>query len=114
MEFDTGLAAFCKSFSANLVALMSGAPSIPFAGFALYAKNPGARLLFWLLAAFCMILAAYFIWRTERIRASNLKNDLDHERLALTPQLVGSIEQYIICALQIAALRASPTDLKRS
>jgi hypothetical protein len=75
------------------MALMAGAPSIPFAGFALYAQDPNAKLLFWVLASVSVVLSAYFMWRRERLRVIRLDQELTEERLINMPDLHGAVEQ---------------------
>lgn len=56
---------FAKAFSGNWLAWMSGAPSVPFAIYALFAPEQ-QKALFVALAFLCVLLAAFWVWRKER------------------------------------------------
>lgn len=57
---------FIRAVCANWLALMSGAPSVPFALWALFAPEH-QRLLFAILAFASLLIASYFIWKRERL-----------------------------------------------
>jgi hypothetical protein len=54
---------FLRSFGARWLTMMSGGASVPLTAAAIYFSSPPLKLLFLLLAAFCLLAACYQGWR---------------------------------------------------
>jgi hypothetical protein len=59
---------FIKAYTRNWFAIMSGGPSVPLAVLTLFVDSSSAKLGLWITAAACIVLSAYFVWRTEHQR----------------------------------------------
>jgi hypothetical protein len=98
MESSNGAGplAFLKSFTLNLGAKMSGPLSVIFSALALFLRDPDTKLLFWILAGLSFLAASYFVWRTERLKVSELDSALRHEREQGVPELYTTFDQMIV------------------
>jgi hypothetical protein len=61
-----------KAFTSRLLTAMSGAASVPFAAMGLWLGEGWQVPLFYGLAALCLVLASYLVWKVERDRADKL------------------------------------------
>jgi hypothetical protein len=81
---DVRLRTYLRTFSTDVLTLMSGALSVPFALAALWVSGRGQRILWACLTTLSVIFASYRVWRTDRIELSgqlealrsNLENTL--------------------------------------
>lgn len=55
---------------------MSGPLSVPFAVLALFVEDALGRILFGMLAFVCLVVAAYIVWKKERVRAIDLEEKI--------------------------------------
>jgi hypothetical protein len=67
---------FARAFFGNWLAWMSGGPSVPVALVGFYLENTIARIAFWIIAAGCLILSGYQLWKPERTKAIELQRQL--------------------------------------
>ena len=66
-RLSTDVWAFLRAFGGRWFILMSGPPTVPLAGLALFVGNTALRVLFVVLAVACGVFSAYWVWRQERI-----------------------------------------------
>lgn len=74
---QAGFRDFIRAFGDHWFNYMSGSLSVPAAMLALYVESPVAKLALWLTAAACIVLAAYLVWRTERLKVIQLEERLN-------------------------------------
>src|SRR5260370_36304080 len=67
---------FLSAFAAQWFTAMSGALSVPLAVLAFFVNNEAARLILACTAAICFIVAAYYVWKKERVRAIEAEEKL--------------------------------------
>ena len=68
--------AFVTAFLGSLLSIMSGGLSVPITILGFYVSEPTARYAFVGLGMVSLIVSAYFMWRSERLKVIELEDSL--------------------------------------
>ncbi|MEQ1935382.1 MAG: hypothetical protein ABL962_16100 [Fimbriimonadaceae bacterium] len=74
MVTRSGIDAFAKAIATNWFAAMSGGFSFPLSIAGFYSDTESQQLFFVVTAILCILVAAYFVWRNERLDADKAKS----------------------------------------
>jgi hypothetical protein len=83
---------FLSAFAAQWFTAMSGGLSVPPAVSAFFVNNEAVRLILACIVAICFIVAAYYVWKKERVRAIEAEEKLsvflaESEKNYATPRI---------------------------
>jgi hypothetical protein len=88
---DHDVLTYLWTFLTDWLTGMCGVLSVPFAGIAVWAQTPTAKVLWGCLAVLAFFVAGYRVWRNERrsrtLETKNLRQDKDREIQELRAQV---------------------------
>lgn len=107
-EKDTRFRTFLEAFGLDTLALMSGPISVVFAIIALWVPNTTPKALFACLAAVSGIMAAFRVWRNERLK-SNDQLDAKNAQIAQLTQELDAYRSVVDVSVKVGGTPPSQT-----